>query len=102
MYRATTPTIRFNVPVDLTEATSVYATFEQGDLKVTKTDTDLTITSEYVDVYLTQAETLKFTTGTTDAQLNWLYVDDGVTKRNCSNIVKVTIRDNLIDEVITE
>lgn len=40
MYRATTPTITFNIPVDLTEASEVYVTFAKDNVILTKTNAD--------------------------------------------------------------
>ena len=100
MYRATTPTITSNIPVDLTEASEVYVTFAKDNVILTKTNADLTITSSSVAVYLSQEETLSLPVGEITAQINWLYTEEGATKRACSNIVKVNISKNLIDEVL--
>ncbi len=100
MYRATTPTITFNIPVDLTEASEVYVTFAYQGGVLTKTSESLTITTSSVAVYLSQEETLTLPVGEVTAQINWLYEEEGAIKRACSNIIKVNISRNLIDEVL--
>ncbi len=106
MYRGTTPTYTFTMPegVDLTLASGVYLTFAKmdGTLLMTKTDDALEITSNAVEVYLTQEETLSFPNGQVQAQLNWLYAEAGKTKRACSNIMTINTRKNLIDEVLND
>lgn len=104
MYRGTTPTCRFILPdcVDITQANDVYVTFskENGAEIITKTGNDLEMDHNYVAVFLTQEETLSFPKGIVMAQLNWLYDDDGVTKRACSNIIKIQSLRNLKNEVL--
>ena len=58
--RGTTPTIKFNVSMDLTEATVLYITYAQlGKTVIEKTLDDVTeITAESVSVKLTQEDTL--------------------------------------------
>lgn len=62
--RGSTPTHVFNVPIDLTNATSVFVTYKQIDGMVTvernKSQLD-SITATKITVSLTQAETLSFT-----------------------------------------
>ena len=68
---------------------------------LTKTDDDLEVTADSVGVYLTQEETLSFPVGRIKAQLNWLYQQGNKTKRACSDMLMITAKKNLIDEVIT-
>ena len=58
--RGTTPTNKFNVSMDLTEATVLYITYSQlGKTVIEKTLEDVTeITAESVSVKLTQEDTL--------------------------------------------
>lgn len=60
--RGTTPTNKFNVSMDLTEATVLYITYSQlGKTVIEKTLEDVTdITAESVSVKLTQEDTLLF------------------------------------------
>ncbi|MDO4619960.1 MAG: hypothetical protein Q4B09_04990 [Lachnospiraceae bacterium] len=60
MRRGSTPTHRFAVPIDLTGAT-VYITYQQnGKTALEKTGSDLIVTEQYIDVPLTQDDTLAF------------------------------------------
>ena len=60
--RGTTPTNKFNVSMDLTEATVLYITYAQlGKTVIEKTLDDVTeITADSVSVKLTQEDTLLF------------------------------------------
>ena len=100
MVRGTTPTFRLYLNdeyVDLTQAVNVYVSFEQKDVLITKTGEDLDITENEVDVYLSQAETLKFIKGDVEIQLNWTYLDG---RRACSNIITIEVDKNLIGDVL--
>ena len=100
MIRGTTPTFELTIEskeIDLTQMTNVYATFEQNGCKLTKTGNDIDVSAQQVDVYLSQAETLKFAKGDIHVQLNWTF-NDG--HRACSEIAMVKIGDNLEDRVL--
>ena len=101
MIRGTTPTFKLLIndqSVDLTSASYVYATFKQlGGETITKTGADLTVTAQEVDVYLDQAETLKFAKGVIDVQLNWVYSNDA---RACTSIVRIGVGENLLPRVL--
>ena len=100
MVRGTTPTFRLYLNdeyVDLTQAVNVYVSFKQKDTLITKTGEDLDITENEVDVYLSQAETLKFIKGDAEIQLNWTYLDG---RRACSNIITIEVDINLIGDVL--
>lgn len=101
MYRGTTPTYTFTLPecVDMTQATDVFVTFSRTDMSLifTKTGEDLGVTEHSVSVYLTQEETLSFPNAKVAVQLNWLLPGR---KRACSNILFITAKQNLINEVI--
>ena len=104
MYRLTTPTITFTLPetVDLTLATNVFVTFATRQQKkiFEKTESDLNITAHTVGVFLSQAETKELTGDTVKVQLNWTYVENNITKRACSNIIDISVRENLKKEII--
>lgn len=106
MYRGTTPTYTFIMPesVDISLATGIYVTFCKidGRLIITKTDDDLVVENNSVEVYLTQEETLSFPNGQIQVQLNWLYPEGNKTKRACSQIMTISARKNLIDEVLSD
>lgn len=104
MYRGTTPTYTFTMPsdVDISIASGIYVTFTRMDGKeiITKTDTDLNIVDNSIEVYLSQQETLLFPVGNVKVQLNWLYPEGSKTKRACSEIMTIYAKKNLIDEVL--
>lgn len=100
MIRGTTPTFELkitDVTVDLTQATNVYATFAQWGKTITKTGNDIDVTAQQVDVYFSQADSLSFSSGTIEVQINWTYTDGS---RAATNIIKVVIGDNLLPEVL--
>ena len=100
MVRGTTPTFKLvlnDENVDLTSATNVYVTFCQNGINLTKTGDDIEVLEKEVDVYLNQQETLNFHSNIVEIQVNWTY-DDG--KRACSNIAKILVGRNLLNEVI--
>lgn len=100
MTRGTTPTFVLTLPgnVDLTAASNVYATFRRGEVCVTKTGADLTLTAATVSVYLNQEETLLFPAKSdVEVQLNWTYPDGG---RACTEIATVRVERNLLPEVL--
>lgn len=100
MFRGTTPTFKLTISdnnVDLTQAYNVYATFKQLSTVITKTGEDITISPQEVDIYLTQEESLQFSSGTLQIQLNWTYADGS---RACSIIVSINVENNLIGDVL--
>lgn len=100
MVRGTTPTFKLYLDdeyVDLTQAVNVYVSFKQKDTLITKTGEDIEVREDEVDVYLSQAETLKFIKGDVEIQLNWTYLDG---RRACSNIITIEVDKNLIGDVL--
>ena len=101
MIRGTTPTFKLKLKdtsVDLTKADNVYVSFSQKSVRLLKTGEDLDVSEHGIDVYLTQAESLKFLADdVVDIQANWTY-DDG--SRACSNIVTISVGKNLIGRVL--
>lgn len=96
MIRGTTPTFSLKIrdeSVDLTEALNVYVTFTQLSKVLTKSGEDLVVTPHQVDVYLSQAETLEFTVGDVEVQLNYTYAGG---QRAASRIAMIRIDKNLI------
>lgn len=103
MTQGTTPTFTLTLPddsgIDLTQAAHVYFTMSQGSAIVEKSDSDLTVAALSVDVYLTQADTLRFQIySDAKIQLNWTYSDGS---RACSEIKTVPIGENLHRAVIS-
>ena len=98
--RYTTPTFQLVFTedgLDLTQAESVYVTFEQGKTKITKTGTDLTVREKQISIWMSQEETAKFKTGVVDVQANWMIAGNRV----ASDIMRVNISGQLLTEVIT-
>lgn len=94
--RGTTPTYRLKLNdenVDLTLANNVYVSFKGQYGGIEKTGEDLTISAHQVDVYLNQTETLKFTEGEIEIQINWTYTDG---QRACTVIKTEKVGKNLI------
>lgn len=61
MRRGTTPVINIETDIDLSDATNLFVSFEQGkEIVVEKTLSDVTITEDAVSIHLTQEDTLKF------------------------------------------
>lgn len=101
MTRGTTPTFILTVPdtCDLTQCSNVYVTFKQPNgIVITKSGNDIDIMPHEVDVYLDQAETLMFAAGSVNVQLNFVFPGG---QRACSDIAKISIRENLLPEVLT-
>ena len=99
MVRATTPTFELTFEdIDLTEAAEVLVTIKQGDVELTKSGDDLTVTATTISVFLSQGETLLFTSGRkAEIQANFVYLDN---TRACSNIASVAVDRNLLAEVV--
>lgn len=99
--RGTTPTLTltFNTDnLDLTTVNNVYVTFRYGKGEtLTKTGNELAIGAKSVDVFLSQAETLKFTEGTVEVQANWTYSDG---RRAASSVESFYFGKQLLDKVV--
>ena len=64
MRRGTTPTIELNISgVNMSEIVNWYITIAQDDVKLTKTNTDITIEGTRIEIPLSQAETMMFKQG---------------------------------------
>ena len=97
MHKGITPTITLTLPetVDLSYSNNVYVTFVSGRKKITKTGGDLVIDKNVIEVFLQQEETLSFTGGTVNIQVNWTYRDGDTVKRAASDIASVVFESNL-------
>lgn len=97
--RGVTPTftLTFSDPsIDFTIAQHVYVTFKGVDT-ITKQDDELTIREKEIDIYLTQAETLRFVNGMVQIQVNWTYQNG---RRAASDIKKYSFSPQLLDKVV--
>ena len=106
MYKLTTPTFTFTFPEDFDMSSispgNTYVTFSNNNSRyvVTKTNDDLEIGEHTIVVFLTQEETKAFPSGDVKAQINWVYSEGGKTKRACTNIVEICVKDNLYKDII--
>lgn len=95
--RGTTPTFTLTFPqdsaVNLTEAVNVYVTFSCNRTTITKTGEDLEVAQKSVSVFLSQTETLAFSDGAVDIQVNWTTLDG---KRMASDVVTYTFNRQLL------
>lgn len=96
--QATTPTFVISLPnaVDLTAARTIEFSLRQYRTVISKTDVTLDGTHT-VRVGLTQRESLGFTAGEAELQLNWVYEDGS---RGAIYKIKINILDNLVKRVI--
>ena len=95
--RGTTPTFELTFTdeeLDLTQADHVYVTFRSAITTLTKSDDDLVIAAKSIQVFLTQAESLKLRD--VKIQANWTA---GIV-RYASEIVSYTMDDQLLDKVV--
>lgn len=103
MINYTTPTISRTLEgVDLT-GKEVYATIEQGSVKITKSGEDLNVSVEEgnttVEFTLTQEESAMFAPShPAQLQINWID-EEGV--RDASSITSIKVFRNLLNEVIS-
>ena len=106
MIIGTTPTftlkLKKSYDVDLTSVNNIYVTLQQGNILLTKTGTDITIVdAKTIQVSLTQSESLNFTIDKTiNLQLNWTYVDNGITKRAATKIITINLEKQLLKQAI--
>lgn len=107
MINYTTPTESFLIEGYDLSSQDVYVTFEQGSRELTKSGSDLTITTEtvegvtntYISVLLTQEETAMFKPkDSVSVMVNWIS-EQGV--RGATKQARIPVFENLLDRVIT-
>ena len=106
MINYTTPTISLTVEgVDISTA-DIYASFEQGRTEMTKSGTDITVTTDthdqitdtIVTMTLTQTESALFAFNKpVSVQVNWIFANGS---RDATEIKVIPVMRNLLDEVI--
>ncbi len=104
MVRGTTPTLTLHIlddNIDLTQATNVYLTIKQDNYTLTKTTPQLELSSNIIDCYLTQEESLRFSEGAADIQINWTYQNNGITYRAATKIKTIQIGPQLLTRVVS-
>ena len=103
MQQYTTPTIRLAMSADITFADEVFVTFGfNGKKFMTKTGDEITVSAEYIDVFLTQEESASFPKGGVQVEVNFTFFDSvaNVMKRGYSDKPTIFVDRNLLDEVI--
>lgn len=103
MQQYTTPTIRLAMSTDITFADEVFVTFGfNGKKFMTKTGDEITVSAEYIDVFLTQEESASFPKGGVQVEVNFTFFDSvaNVMKRGYSDKPTIFVDRNLLDEVI--
>ena len=101
MVQGTTPTFTLTLPntIDLEEAAHVYFTMRQGSAIVTKDESDMDISANVAEVYLSQSDIVRFSRSTdAEIQLNWTYSDGS---RACSEVKTIVVGENLHKAVIS-
>lgn len=104
--RGTTPTLHLTFTeeeLDLTTASNVYVTFEQGTREITKSGDDLVVAEKQIDVYLNQKDTLGFKAGEVEIQANWIsdtLDSSGKPKRVGSEIATVEFSKQLLERIL--
>ena len=98
MFRGTTPTNRFEVEVDLTEAEVIYITYKQGDkVLFEKTKQDIEVAPDSLTVVLTQQETLKLGGREVKIQIRARFPDGTAI---ASNVIRASVDEILKEGVI--
>lgn len=103
MYKGTTPTLSLTFPdtIDLTLATQIAVTFSDynNNVLLEKSDAELTVTAQQIDLELSQEETLAMPKDVL-IQVNFLYMDGTVSRRCASTIQGLRFKKNLKAEVM--
>ena len=97
--RGTTPAfvLRFPEKIDMADVREVYVTFKHGNVKVTKSGSDIQVTHGEISVRLSQSETLLLGCGTIEIQVNWTF---GSGLRAASSIATCEFTRQLLPEVL--
>lgn len=97
----TTPTITLIVSADLSQATNIIVTIQQGDVFLKKEGTSVTYSQGKLYIDLNETESAVFKENSSaQVQVNWLYLDNGVQKRGATATGKITIGENMLKEVL--
>ena len=104
MYRATTPTHTFTLPIDTSTCSVVQVSYEQGTAKVVKTCRDgettpgMMLDGQDVIVVLSQEETKVFKVGIVFVQLRVLTTSD---EAFASKVFKIPVKQVLSEDILT-
>lgn len=103
MYRVTTPTNTFTLPIDTSDCSKILLQYEQGKTKLTKIyengvlPSGMTLDEEQVIQLLTQEETKAFKEGFAFVQIRVL---TNAGKSYASQTFKVNVNDVLNEEIL--
>lgn len=98
MRRGTTPTLKIRVSgADLSEMENIYVTIKQGNKELTKSGTEVKADGDFLFVFLTQEDTLKFDRSPAWVQMRAVTVDRLAV---ASNIKMIMVDEILKDGVI--
>lgn len=103
MYRVTTPTHTFKLPIDTGDCSEILLVYKQGGTELKKhyengvLPSGMTLDEEQVIQLLTQEETKKFKTGFVNAQIRVL-TNGG--KSYASQVFSVNVNDVLNEEIL--
>lgn len=75
MRRGTTPTLLINVNTDMNMIERWYITVKQDDVSITKTNDDLKITGQTIEMRFTQRETMMFRSGEAEIQIRAITIE---------------------------
>lgn len=106
MIIGTTPTFTLRLKrtynVDLASAQNIYVTFKQGNTILSKDRSNITIVDgKTITVTLTQEESLNFSLDKKiEMQLNWTYIDGGITKRAATKVITINLEKQLLTQVL--
>lgn len=104
MIQGTTETLIFTIEDDgvvLPDASAVWVTIQQKGTRISKNGNALRIDGKTIEVELTQAESLRLTKGTAEAQANWLVDSYGGKQRIATIPVSFEIEKQLLPKVLT-
>ena len=109
MVQGTTPALTLTIPdggdLDLTQAAEVYVTLRRKGQTLTISGDRLKVDAKAVTFRLTQEESLGLSPGEVLAQLNWLYWDgdgSGQLQRNATQVGRIVITEQLLEEVLED
>ena len=103
MYRATTPTHIFTLPIDTSDCAEIQVSYQQGNFKFIKHYQDgvlpqgMTLDGNDVNIYLTQEDTKKFKKGKASVQIRVLTV---LGKAMASQWMEVSVFDVISEDIL--
>lgn len=108
MILGTTPTfvlkLKRSYDIDLRTAINLIVTFKQGTYILNKSGNDLNFEDgKTVLVSLTEEESLNLVLDKkVEIQMNWLYIDNTITKRAATKVISIDIEKQLLKESLID